>query len=54
MTLATLMLLRDLLAAQQLSVGAEGFAETVKAVSQAMAELDEAIAAATSDDLGIS
>lgn len=50
MTLATLVLLRDLLRAQQLSVGAEDFAPTARAVLVALDELDEAIATATQED----
>ena len=45
MTLETLQLLRQMLGSQQLAVGAPDFAETARQVIQAVAELDEAIAA---------
>lgn len=51
MTLETLQLLRQMLANQQLSVGAPDFAETARQVIQAISELDEAIAAAAPEPI---
>lgn len=46
MSVATLLLLRRMLAAQQLQVGADDFAEVSRQVVVALAELDVALAAA--------
>lgn len=48
MTLATLLLLRQVLGVQQLHVGDEAFRASARAVLTALDELDEAIAAAES------
>ena len=45
MTFETLVWLRGLVAAQQISVGAPDFSETVQMVIKVLAELDEAIQA---------
>ena len=44
MTKETLVFLRNLLASQQISVGADDFLETTQMVTAALKELDEAIA----------
>ena len=51
MTPETLVLLRDLLAAQQLSVGASDFIEAAQQIATALAELDVAIASAGPGDV---
>lgn len=40
----TLILLRNILLAQQLQVGSEGFLSTAQAAARALAEIDEALA----------
>lgn len=48
MTLGTLLLLRQVLSAQQLHVGDDGFRESARAVLVALDELDGAVEAARS------